>query len=367
MARLLVIALVLALAGCSRQEEPQQPLLRVYSSLPHAGELRDVHLAALMAAEAESGVEHVALDSKSPSIDHGWEVGVVTTNARRAVADPRAMAYVGEIASGASFASMPVLGSAGLAQIAPGGTYAGLTREKPASHFARAIPADHLQASATVAWMRALGVKRLLVVDDGEEFGHELAEMVGRRAADAGIRVTEMAIDPRRLATIRKVAERIATLRPDTLYFGGIWQNRAPALWGRAHRADPRLRLMGSDALADPVFTRQILRSSRARTHLVDVKVPPPAAFARRFRERFGHPPHPLAVYGHDAMKRALAAVREGRGNRRQTVNALRSAPGLDDRGELLRGRFGGYRVERDGTLRLERELIGADDEHVAG
>lgn len=377
MARLAVaLALVAAISGCGERTQeppPERARWRVYSSLPHSGERADVHLAAKLAAEeGPADVEHVALDSTRRDVPgRDWEVGVVTGNARRAAADPRAAAYVGETASGASAVTMPILGAAGIAQIAPGGTYTGLTRAEGAEegepgryrgdggpHFVRVIPADHLQAAAALSWMRRLGTRRLLTVSDGEFYGSGMAAMVAARARRAGITVFEVGIDPHRLATIRDVAERVPALAVDTVYFGGIWQNRAAALWGRVHRADPGVRLMSGDGVADPAFTRAILRSSRARTFITSAELPPPSPFARRFRARFGHPPHPLALYGHEAMRRALAAVAEAGGDRRAVINGLFAAPDVDANGDVTRGRFGGYRVSPGGGLVRERVLV---------
>lgn len=357
--------LVVLLAACGErgaEPAPEPARWRVYSSLPHEGQLGDVRLAAMLAFEehAPRGVEHVPLDSSRPDMaGHDWEVGVVAQNARRAADDPRAMAYVGEIASGASDLSMRIVGRAGIPQVAPGGTSMAFGNPP---HFLRVIPGDHLQAAAAVRWMRALGARRLMVVDDGEPGSDAVASVVSRLAARRGILVFERGYDRRRLATIRDLAAEARRSAVDTLYFAGIWQNRAVALWGRVHRAAPHVRLMGGDGLAERAFTQAILRSSRERTHLTSLHAPPPARFARRFRERFGHDPHPLAVYGHDAMRRTLAALRRlprgrVRDARRALLNELAASPDLDPRGDLRRGRFAGYRVTREGTLRLDRVI----------
>lgn len=363
-----VVGLALAVLGCQRGAErqprvapgPAAPASIVYSSLPKQGELRDVHLAAVMAFEelAPAGVDHVALDSSRPDMaGHHWEIGVVQANARRAAADPRAMAYVGEIASGASHVSMPILEEGGLAQIAPGGPWAGLTARGRNTHFVRVIPGERMHAVAVVNWMRALGTRRLVAVGDGEDIGHDLTRLVAANAAAARIETKELTFDPDRLATIREVAEAVRRFGADTVYFGGIWQSRAVALWGRVHRAVPRARLIGGEGVADRAFTDAIFRSSRARTYITSTEVPPPKRFARAFRERFGHAPHPLAVYGREAMRRALRAMADGSGTRRSVVNALFAQPGISPEGEVTRGRFAGLRVTRDGRLRLTRTL----------
>ncbi len=61
-----------------------------------------------------------------------WDPGRTTDDARLAVRDPTAIGYVGELDSGASAVSIPILNRAGIAQISPTSTAVGLTSSGPA-------------------------------------------------------------------------------------------------------------------------------------------------------------------------------------------------------------------------------------------
>ncbi|MGZ4273387.1 MAG: hypothetical protein ACXVRP_06440, partial [Solirubrobacteraceae bacterium] len=57
----------------------------------------------------------------------GWDPGQTSANARRAAANPSTIGYIGEIDSGASAVSIPLLNGAGIPQISPTSTAIGLT------------------------------------------------------------------------------------------------------------------------------------------------------------------------------------------------------------------------------------------------
>ena len=378
------------------------PVLRLYSSLPKTGidskpGLRDIELAVRLAVE-EAGprvgahqVVYRSLDSGSE--DHGipWEVGKVQGNARAAAGDDRAVAYVGDVFSGATAISMPVLDGAGIPQVTPTSTYAGLTRSEgaedgePASYrsgaaanLVRVIPGDHLQAAAQLRWLRSLGVRRLALVSDGEFYGRGIVEMLAARAGRRGPAVVAQGrYDVKRLASIRDLVARIAARKPDAVVFTGAWQSRGAALLGRLNRALPRAWLMGTEGVGDERFLRGLRPGLRRRVLITMPELPVAGltgegrAFARSFERRYAHEPDPLAVFGYEAARltlRAIAQAPAGPVTRvRRAVSAALFATrnrqsvlgrySIDLNGDTTLGRYGAYRVSAQGERRFVRVL----------
>ena len=175
-------------------------VLDVYTSLPFQGDLAarsddvyDAERLALAEAGSRAGrfrVKLVPLDDST--LDAGrWDPNQVIANARRATQDPHTIAYVGELDTGASAVSIPVLDQKGILQVSPADGLAGLTRKQgatrgepekyypdPRRNFVRVAPPDNRQAAAIAAYMKELGVTRLYVVNDGGGYG-----VVGQRSA----------------------------------------------------------------------------------------------------------------------------------------------------------------------------------------
>ncbi|HEX3804524.1 MAG TPA: ABC transporter substrate-binding protein [Solirubrobacteraceae bacterium] len=95
-----------------------------------------------------------------------WSAQRTVTIARQAAQDPHAIAYIGDLDSGATELSLPILNQAGMVQITPGSGYPGLTNSVPPvtqsgeparfypnrnSHtLLRLIPSDLVEASAAL-------------------------------------------------------------------------------------------------------------------------------------------------------------------------------------------------------------------------
>src|SRR3712207_6796176 len=197
-AALLLVTTVLA-ASCGDDDGTTESLivgdtLTVYSSLPLRGPYADVardlvraEKLALKEAGGRAGefsISYVSLDSADPE-EGRWTPGRVAANARKAVQDRQTIAYLGELETGASAISVPILNEGGILQVSPRDTFGGLTargaRGEPEKYypsgertFARMVPGDDEQARELVAAMRSQGVRRLLLADDRELAGSSL-------------------------------------------------------------------------------------------------------------------------------------------------------------------------------------------------
>lgn len=399
----LALALAAASSGCgggSRARDQVVPgrVLHVYSSLPLQGALgaraQDVQSAEQLALDRVHSrvgrfrVRLAPLDDSTVDAG-GWDPNVVAANARRAARDPRTIAYLGELDTGASAVSIPTLNERGILQLSPADGLAGLThsqgatRGEPAKYypnarrnFARLAPPEDLQAAALVEYMKEVGVTRLYVANDGGGYGVSLAERVAKVAAAQGLGVVANETVTSQGADYQGVSRRAAASGPEAFFFGGIARDRIEPLWLALHAAAPRLKLFGPSALAVPDFTSR-LGPAASKTYLTDIVVPPrdqpPAAraFAAEFRRAHGHVPDPYAIYGYEAMKAVLQAIRKGKraGNDRQRViggllglrrrGTVLGDYSIDRRGDPSLRSFGAYRVRR-GALVFDRLLTPA-------
>jgi hypothetical protein len=175
----------------------------------------------------------------------------VASNARRAVQDRQTIAYLGELETGASAVSVPILNEGGILQVSPRDTFAGLTsaggRGEPDKYypsglrtFTRVVPGDDAQARLLVDTLRERGVRRLVVADDRQLAGSSLADRVTRFARPAGVTV----VDRRRLDPDGEVPEDLGAgarrRRADAFLYTGVGAGSGRR--GAARRATPAPR-----------------------------------------------------------------------------------------------------------------------------
>jgi branched-chain amino acid transport system substrate-binding protein len=360
------VALAAALvAGCGEGSGEVEGPVSVYVSLPltgpRAADGNDAADGARLALEQLDGhagghgragdleVEATFLDDAKGKV---WDPAAVSANARRAVQDSSTAAYIGELDSQPTRASLPIINDAGIAQISPGAGGIDLTRpaegypDSPDLYypsdeqtFVRLVPSDALQAQAAAEWAADLGFKRIAVISDGTRFGDLIADEFTLAAEGAGVEV--------QAAGAQSDGGRLG------VFFSG---EAAPS-----GRSLPRgtESIFGTDALLQNpdsgvdlgFFTAAAVHPTRlSKKH-----------FATDFRESFGRDPGPYAVYGYEAMSLALAAIDEAKGDsdgfRRRVVDAVLDAERTDSLGRYS------FTEEGDTTLcEIQRyEIEGAE------
>ena len=289
---------------------------RVYASVPltgpTAGAGRDVLRGVQLALETADGgaPELVVLDGFGADRE-----GQAIANARRAARDEEALAYVGDFHSSQVASTAPILGGAGLLQVAPVATYAGLYGDT----LVRLTPHDGVGAQAIAAWLAESRVDDVLVVHDyGDEYGEPVGAMCAHAARERGLAVRIRPVWDHDEDPVADLGDARAVL------YVGVAGSGAIGLWETLHAANPGLWLVGSDGVAQAWFARDLSPAAGQRARLF---------VAQRA---------PMAFYGYEAMALVLDAIAAGAGDRAATTRAARATR---DRDSVL----GRYSIDAQG------------------
>ncbi len=384
---LLLLVALAALGGCggvgvSTAVTLPGNRLTVYSSLPLQGplatasrQIADGEKLALAQAGGRVGrfqIEYALLDDANPKTGEA-SPGVTASNARVAAQDTSTIAYIGDLDSAATAVSLSFVNEAGILQVSPASPYVGLTSSLDAGQdeperfyptgqrtFARLMPSDPVQAAAQVKLMRLLHLRSVYVIDDLDPFDAPLAAILAEDAKRAGIEVLgEDQIDTTAGTDLSGEVHKVLESGARAVFFSGLPNSGAVALWQQLHAADSHLRLLGPSGLAEPSFAGQI-GSAAALTYLstpllpLSLYPPPAQRVLAEYRRRFHRAPGPYALYGYEAMSAVLLAIhRAGRhGDDREAV--IHKFFAISDRDSAL----GRYSVLPDGDTTLSRYAV---------
>ncbi|HEX8065440.1 MAG TPA: ABC transporter substrate-binding protein [Thermoleophilaceae bacterium] len=382
-------AAAVLLAGCGGSDEPSRPpgdTLTVYSSLPRRG-LSSRTAEAVAAGErlaladahgraAGRRVRLVDLDSSSRGEEAPWDPAAIEANARRAVDDETAVAYLGELELGGSAVSVPVTNAGGLLQVSPLDGLTSLTRVVPGGSgegperyypdnvrtFVRIAPIDAIQAATLAQWALDGGARSLAVVRDERPSGLELSDQVADAARRLGLRVTDVEEARSGRSSYDDVARDVDG-RPDAVVYTGLGGPSGDLVLAALRRALPRSRLYASTAVAaDPPDGRAAPVDLLRRAGPASAYGPPARRLMRRLRDRDGKELPTEALLGYEAMRLVLDALATAgpRAGERAAVARAAVRPGarisplgryaIARTGDATAAAFAGYRSDAAGV-----------------
>jgi branched-chain amino acid transport system substrate-binding protein len=380
-----VAGLALVLAACGDQPvddggpKTGSRTITIYSSLPQYGPERqqsqDMVNAIKLAIKENGGkagaltITYVALDSSTREAKQ-WTDDRVLDNARQAVRDINAIAYIGDRDSAATALSLPLTNEGGILQVSPTSSYDGLTRSGgvrtgeperfyPSAKrtFGRMVPADHVQASALIGYMKTEGVRKLALVGDRSLEGGGLADQVAEAAGTQGIAVIDKGRIDASKGDLAGLARDVNATGADAFLFAGDASTGAARIVQAVGTAAPGMLLFGPAELAEPEVLGALSASVKARLRITTPTLPPrllPAsarAFRARFRADFGRAPSPEALLAYEATQAVLASIRAAgtSGNDRNAV--IDAFHAIRNRHSVL----GTYSIDRFGDTSLSR------------
>ncbi|NJL92357.1 MAG: branched-chain amino acid ABC transporter substrate-binding protein [Anaerolineae bacterium] len=244
------------------------------------------------------------------------------------VTEPRLVAVVGHMCSGATAVAAEIYEEARIPMVSASATNGQLTAAG-FTVFNRTVSNDDVQGLVVGRYIAAvLEAETLAVLHDNSDYGRGLAETVAAIAAEEGVNVLEpQAIDPAE-QDYRAVLTVIAGEAPDVLYFGG-YQNEAALIVDQMREVGMEDTIFFS---ADGVLIQQFLdlagdaaEGSHLSLPAAEVDEEVNETFDAAYEEAFGLAPDELGPF-HAQSADAAAVI----------IQALMEVATLDDAGNLV-------------------------------
>lgn len=229
-AALLAGLVLLAAAGCAREEEPagvEEEPIRIGVAGAHSGDLASYGIPTVRAAELVVGEVNAAGGILGRQVRLLVEDDVckpeVAVNIAQKLISQKVHAVIGHICSGATRAALGTYRDAGIIAISPSATNPPLTQSGEYPNFYRTIASDDAQAKMEVDFaLDTLEFTKIAVIHDKGDYGKGLAEFArGFLEADSRAEVvlyegvTPGAVD------YSAVVQKIERSEAEAVIFGG--------------------------------------------------------------------------------------------------------------------------------------------------
>ncbi len=319
MLKRLSLALLLALlAAAPATAWAQKGKIKIAVQAPLSGEQaalgEHIKLGAQLAVEEASkafkdlGYELVLVpqdDQAKP------EVGVA--NARNMVADPDVLVIVGHFNSGVALPSSEVYKDAMLVMISPANTATEIT-DRGYPNVNRVCGRDDVQGPVGARFAaQELKLKSVYIIHDKTLYGQGVAETFRIEAKKLGMNVLGFEGTEER-ANFSPMINPLKAKNPDLVYFGGIY-HQGGLLLKQLREKGVKAKFMGPDGL-DSAEMAKIAGTSVIGSYYTSVAGPPDAypetaAFAKKYKQRFGKETESFGLYGYDATLVGIKAMEQ--------------------------------------------------------
>ncbi|MBI4611818.1 MAG: branched-chain amino acid ABC transporter substrate-binding protein [Candidatus Rokubacteria bacterium] len=365
----LLALLVWAPAGDAAKHCPKGKM-KFYTSWPMQGAMipesdgmrNGVKMAVEEAGGAVSGycIEVINLDDASPQTGK-WDGAVEAENANKAVADKDAMVYIATYNSGAAKVSIPITNRARMMQITPANTYPGLTKKIGAApgepemyrptgvaNYLRHFPADDIQGAVGARWAKAMGHKKVFILDDQELYGKGVADVFDIEAKKIGLQVVGHEGIDWKQPDQKPVLTKIRATGADLIYMGGVIETGVQVIVRQMKDLGlvmPKVRFMGADGFfQDELFKGAGCESVEAVGFRMTFASLPFEQLTgvggkayRMYKDKFKIEPSSYALYAYDAARIAIEAVKRAGKKEREAIR--KAAFGIKDY-EGINGKF---------------------------
>jgi branched-chain amino acid transport system substrate-binding protein len=356
--------------------------IKIVSSLPRTGGAKgqtDTIANGINLAIADYEGKVAGFDIKHQEMDDAtaaqgqWDAATEADNAKQAAADKDVMAYIGTYNSGAAKVSMPILNEAGLVMISPAATWPGLTKKVKGNpnkdepdiyrksgkiNFCRVCPHDFVQGAQSAVFVKdTLNAKSVYILDDKELYGAGLARLFKEKCEELKVKVLGHDSLDTRARDYEALVAKVKKAAPEVLFFGGTSQSGAPRLARDLKAAGVTFPLVVPDGCYEVAFLDGAGADTfKMLTCYATIGGYDPsqlkgagAAFVKKYKDKYGAEPEAYAIYGYEAAKVVLEAIKSvGKKDRDAIRKAVLATKDFD------KGSLGKWSFDADGDTTLQ-------------
>jgi len=369
-----------SLAGCGSSSSAN--VVKILSSMPRTGSAKgqtDTIANAIRMAVDEYGgeiagmkIEYVDLDDATAAAGK-WTSDLESGNARKAVADPDVIAYIGPYNSGAATFSMPILNKAPLLQVTPANTWVGLTKKfegapddipgqfRPTGKitFCRVCPTDETQGPMGADFAKDhLKVNKVYILDDKEIYGQGVSGSFEAQCKRRGIEILKHEGINVQQQDFTPLMTSIKAMNPDLLYFGGTTGTAGGKIAKDMVKVGLACPLMVPDGCYEKAFIAaagaENLTNCYATMGGVDwPKLEGPGLeFIKKYQAKYGEP-ESYSIYGYEAAKLVLESLKKvGKKDREAVLQTAIETKDFDQ------GALGKWSFDADGDISIQKLTI---------
>ena len=316
--RLVVISVVFACIGSASAAQAQKGTIKIAVQAPLSGEQaalgEHIKLGAQLAVEeASKAFKTLGYDLVLVPYDDQAKPEVGVANARNIVADPDVLALVGHFNSGVALPASEVYKDAMLAMISPANTATEIT-DRGYPNVNRVCGRDDVQGPVGARFAaQDLKLKSVYIIHDKTLYGQGVAENFRNEAKKLGLTILGFEGTEER-ANFSPMIITLKAKNPGLVYFGGIY-HQGGLLLKQLREKGVKAKFMGPDGL-DSAEMVKIAGSATIGSYYTSVAGPPDAypetaAFAKKFKQRFGKDVESFGMYGYDATLVGIRAMEQ--------------------------------------------------------
>ena len=310
----LLLTVVFGLAGTAAAQ--QKGRIKIAVQAPLSGEQaaigEHIKLGAQLAVEESSkAFKDLGYDLVLVPQDDQAKPEVGVANARNMVADPDVLVIVGHFNSGVALPSSEVYKDAMLTMISPANTATEIT-DRGYPNVNRVCGRDDVQGPVGARFAaQDLKLKSVYIIHDKTLYGQGVAETFRDEAKKLGLNVLGFEGTEER-ANFSPMIIPLKAKNPDLVYFGGIY-HQGGLLLKQLRERGVKAKFMGPDGL-DSAEMAKIAGSAVVGSYYTSVAGPPDAypetaAFAKKYKQRFGKETESFGMYGYDATLVGIKAI----------------------------------------------------------